>query len=242
MRSPSTECWPRPAEGQTIRRARLVITDVSEEEDRLRELLRATRGETPPVRLEPVHAPIRMHRTATITLVVVVVASIAATVAWFQAVADRSRPLGEQRPTISVLTRPRPAPLVAVTRAVPCDVHEPFADQRQLRAFHPVAALRCDHVVRRGGLVTIRAVAAGPFGALVRGLERPDGVASAGRFCAMYLDVQPQLLLIDAAGRYIRPRFPRDGCGHVHGTPAYVAYHNLAWHRVSATAAANGTR
>lgn len=211
---------------------------MSEEEDHLRELLRGTHGETPPMRLEPVHAPIRVHRSMTITLVVVVIALIAGTVAWFRGISDRSQPAVERTLAIGAQTHSRPVPPVAVTRAVPCGADQPFADQAQLRAFHPVVALRCDHVVRGSGVVISRAVATGPFGALVRGLERPDGVAPAGRACAAFLDVQPRLLLVDAAGRYIRPRFPRDGCGHVHGTPAYVAYRHFIWHRVSETAAA----
>lgn len=210
---------------------------MTDDEDRLRELLRAPLDDVAsPVRFEPVRAPIRMHRAATITLVVVVIAFIAGTVSWFRVMADRSGPLAEGSAGGNVATPMRHVPVVTLARDVPCDLHKPYADPAQLRAFHPVVALRCDEVAGGSGAVRTRAVATGPFGAFVSGLERPDAVPPDGRMCATYVDMQPVVFLIDGAGRYLRLRFPRDACGHVHGTPAYVAYLHLSWRQVSTTA------
>lgn len=238
-------CWPLPGERcsdrtchlTTISRSRLVTKDVSDDEDRLRELLRAALDDdVSPVRFEPVRAPVRVHRAATIMVVVVVVAFIAGTVGWFRVMADRSRPIADGSAGADVATPGRHVPSVPLASDVPCDVHKPFAGPAQLRAFHPVVALRCDDVARGSGMVGARAVAEGPFGALVRGLERADVVASSGHACATYVDVQPEVFLVDAAGRFLRVRFPRDGCGHLHGTPAYQAYLHLTWRQVSTTA------
>lgn len=214
---------------------------MSEEEDRLRELLRAPIDDAAPVRFElarfeparfePVRSGGRVHRAATITLVMVLVALIAGTVTVFRGMADRSQPVAQRSTGANVAPPSRHVPVAALTRNVPCNVGKSFADRAQLRAFHPVVALRCAAVMQGSDLVQTRAVTDGPFGALVRDLERPDGESTAGQMCAMYMDVQPRVLLVDAAGRYLRPRFPRNGCGHVHGTPAYIAYLHLTWHQ-----------
>lgn len=213
---------------------------MTEDEDRLRELLRAplpgASRDAEPVRLEPARAVGRLGRLATISTVIVTVALIGAAVAAFRVTANRPQPDASGAHARSTATHAaRVPPTHRFTRDIPCSGHHRLSGPGQLRGFHPVIALRCADVVGGDGVFRTRDVTDGPLAALVAGLERRDGVAPADTVCATYLDMQPQLVLVDESGHYLRPRFPRDGCGHIHGTPAYEAYLDLTWRSVSET-------
>jgi hypothetical protein len=204
---------------------------MTEEEDRLRALLRAPltgaahAGER--VQFRSLHRSGRARRIAMISAVVVTIALVTGVVAAFRVTAHRPRldaggAVSSPAPTRNVPMRS----MAALTRDVRCGRHQPVAGRDQLRGFRPVAAVRCEQGAQ--GSKGTRDVTDGPFGALVAGLEHTDAPPGDGP-CATYYDVQPSLVLVDASGRSLRPRFPRDGCGHVRGTAAYLAYAKLIW-------------
>jgi hypothetical protein len=213
---------------------------MTEDEDRLRELLRAplpgASRDAEPVRLELARAVGRLGRLTTISTVIVTVALIAVAVAAFRVTANRPQPDASGAQASSTATHAaRVPPTDVLARDIPCSGHHRLSGPAQLQGFHPVIALRCADVVGGDAVSRTRDVTDGPLTALLAGLERRDGVPPADTVCATYLDMQPQLVLVDESGNYLRPRFPRDGCGHIHGTPAYEAYLDLVWRSVSQT-------
>jgi hypothetical protein len=213
---------------------------MTEDEDRLRKLLRAplpgaTRaaGRVSPARFESAHHLGRARGIATISTAVVLVVMIAIAVTAFRVTADRPRlQAGGVSASLSPARTAAVPSIAALIRNIRCSGHRSPAGPAQVRAFVPVAALRCAYSTQGSGVV--RDVAAGPLGKLVAGLERADATPS-DKPCATYYDAQPALVLVDASGHYLRPRFPRDPCGHLSGTPAYLAYNELTWSPITAT-------
>lgn len=111
-------------------------------------------------------------------------------------------------------------------------VPEHDASRDQLSRFDAVVAVSCVWAERRyaDGLwrVELRRVANAPLAKLVDALDRPDGHVPPGTACAAYASIPPQLVLVDRAGRVLRPRFPVDGCGHA-TTRASKAFDGLDW-------------
>jgi hypothetical protein len=206
---------------------------MTEDEDRLRRLLRTPLAELTPVHFVRVPVPSRARRTATLATVVVIVALITGSIVLFRSTSRRPASVAEPPPATVTPMHAQRTPSAALALGVPCA--GPLARPAQLLRFRPVVALRCEYVAQGSHALRTRAIATGSLQALVRGLERTDVVASGGTVCADYLDLQPQLVLVDASGRYLRPRFPRDACGHLHGTSAYLAYLGLNWRQVAAT-------
>ncbi len=56
----------------------------------------------------------------------------------------------------------------------------------------------------------------GDLGPLLAALSRPSGTPGPDEICAAMAEVQPQLYLVDAGGRAIRPRWPTTACGFLH--------------------------
>jgi hypothetical protein len=213
---------------------------MTEDEDRLRELLRAplpgATGDAEPVRLAPVRAVGRRGRLTTISTLIVTGALIGAAVAAFRVTANRPQLDASGAHARSTATNGARVPATQrLARDIACSGNHRLSGPAQLRGFHPVIALRCADVVGGDAVVRTRDVTEAPLAALVAGLERRDGVAPADTVCATYVDTPPQLVLVDVSGHYLRPRFPRDGCGHIHGTPAYKAYLDLTWRSVPET-------
>lgn len=112
-----------------------------------------------------------------------------------------------------------------LTRRAPCPPAENTAraTRNQLRAFHAVAAVRCverEQTYPDGEwTVIVREASQSGVDALVAGLDKPDAPRTSGP-CAAVLVGTPQLVLVDVAGQYLAPTFPRDACGQTEASLA----------------------
>lgn len=175
------------------------------------------------------------RRSFAIGAAMAVVLAIAATLAWYGT-------SGDGHPAAAPNSRPshRPAPspnLINLTRRAPCPPAKlPTATRAQLRGFAAVAALTCDFATRRyphsgEWEVVIRKATHTDLGALVAALDRPDEERTTGA-CSLVLVSAPPLVLVDAIGRLLVPRYPRDGCRQPQSA-AIAAVRHHEWQSLS---------
>lgn len=133
---------------------------------------------------------------------------------------------GGESPVASTRT-PSPAKdrsLESLTRSAPCTPprHVVRGDRRRIVAFHPVAAVRCTDAERRyphegEWTVSIRQATGKGIADLVSALDQPDRKAPKDQICTSVFIATPSLVLVDAGGHHLYPRFPLDECHQPQG-------------------------
>jgi hypothetical protein len=104
-------------------------------------------------------------------------------------------------------------------------------------SFVPVAVLRCVNgdqtIPGKGEWQTATLERADKdLGALIAALRLPPGVRSPGMMCPDLVELPPQIVLVNAAGKTLAPRLPTGACGLIEG-PVLAAIAALPWQTVS---------
>lgn len=104
-------------------------------------------------------------------------------------------------------------------------------------SFVPVSVERCVDGVQaipgkgRWTTATLQR-STGDLAGLVAALRRPDAARKPGTICPALAIAPPQVVLIDAAGEKLVPRFPVDDCGII-APAALTALSQLSWQPLS---------
>lgn len=131
-----------------------------------------------------------------------------------------------------------PVDLAALTRRAPCPppAKAERAGRTQLREFGAVAAVTCawdERTYPHAGrwTVLVRKASGSDIAALVAAFDQPDQPPTNGA-CSLVLVVGAPLVLVDAKGNYLVPRYPLDACGQAQeGTVQVVRDH--PWQTIS---------
>lgn len=114
-------------------------------------------------------------------------------------------------------------------------------DQSAIKAFGAVAAVNCAIANRNypgdgQWEVLIRQVLPpGQLPGLIAALTQPNQTHHSAEACAAVAYLPLPVLLVNADGRYLHPRFPRNSCGQPLRGASYSDIDKLAWRTVSVT-------
>lgn len=148
-------------------------------------------------------------------------------------------PAAQPKSAAAHSAKPDPISLSKLTQSAPCipPKHVVRSDRRHIVAFHPVAAILCRYGDRRFPHegewdVLIRRGTRTDVDGLVAALDRPDERIPKNVICASVLISTPPVVLVDAAGQILFPRFPLDQCSQPQLRARNVLEH-LPWKQLS---------